>query len=252
VSGTNPRDFFLLPDAGDDVGVMWFHGTQDNTVPHDGDPASDSYFYEATANEIQRVGAAFGCDPDLTPWTSAATAQAPGNANLVCQQYDNCPEAYSGAGLREVVHCLWSGGHTWPKQQGGPGADWGNEVMFAFLLQHSRQALEPFCPATSCVPPDQPTFVEGTEASVVANLVAWTFQDLNQPEQVTGYNVYRSEDPSLDPALWDLLASDHPDEDLVQEDVQWAESAAPALAAGSGHYYRISAVNSLCPAEGPR
>jgi glycine/D-amino acid oxidase-like deaminating enzyme len=68
VSGTDPRDFYDLPPSDSDAGVMWIHGTQDNTVPHDGSPASDGYFYEAASAEAQRVAAAYQCDASPSAW----------------------------------------------------------------------------------------------------------------------------------------------------------------------------------------
>ncbi len=153
VSGTDPRDFYDLPPADSDAGVMWIHGTQDNTVPHDGSPASNGYFYEAASAEAQRVAAAYECDASPSAWPVPASVNAPASAQLSCSQHANCPEATQGAGAREVAYCFWKGGHTWPKAGGfQESALWGNRLMMEFLLRHSRDAAAPSCGASPPVP----------------------------------------------------------------------------------------------------
>ena len=77
------------------------------------------------------------------------------------------------------------------------------------------------------------------------------FVDTNPPGFVSGYNVYRSSDASVAPALWSLLASDVIDMDEAVAENQWADISGDIPPADIW-YYTITAFNSRCPAEGPR
>ena len=254
VSGTNPRDFFDYPEVDADIGVMWVHGTQDSVVPHDGQPASDGYFYESAVAEAARLAAFFQCDIVPATWPVPSNVQAPGNASLSCTQHPNCPEAYPGSGTREIGYCLWSGGHTWPKSGGSQeSALWGNRLITEFFLRHSKEATPRSCPALFCVPPDQPVIIENITLSTDGNdFPVLTIQDPNQQEQVTGYNIYRSQDPALEAGSWDRVVSDILDRDTQTPNGQVQDTSGDPLAPGAVFYYDGAAFNSHCPAEGPR
>ncbi len=77
------------------------------------------------------------------------------------------------------------------------------------------------------------------------------FQDPNQPDQVTGYNIYRSDDAGLPPAEWPLVASDVVDMDEATPNKQWVDTSGDVPPSGIW-YYQVTAANHRCPAEGPR
>jgi hypothetical protein len=75
------------------------------------------------------------------------------------------------------------------------------------------------------------------------------FQDPNGPE-VTGYNIYRSADPSLAVSSWPQVGSDVSDEDLVTPDIQWTDTSGDMPPAGIW-FYQIRAYNGSCGTESP-
>jgi poly(3-hydroxybutyrate) depolymerase len=249
VAGTDPRDFWELPPASADIGIMWIHGTSDNTVPHDGTPASDTFMYEAAWDEADRVAQAFGCDASTSSWPIPPSVDAPTNAQLECAQHAGCTEGIPGSGNREVGYCLWNGSHTWPKRAGVQESTlWGNRLMVEFFLRHSRAAVAPNC---TCAPPAQALFLSTVELDD-SGLAVLTFQDPNPTGSTTGVNVYRSSAPFLAPEAWDLVGSDAPDQDPVEPDHQWADASGETPSPGEAFYYDGAAYDSTCSAEGPR
>ena len=76
-------------------------------------------------------------------------------------------------------------------------------------------------------------------------------QDSNPPWTVTGYTIYRSSDPALDPAQWDVVGSNVLDEDPVAPGVQWTDTDSgpnPSVA----WFYEAIAVNGACGSQSPR
>jgi hypothetical protein len=71
------------------------------------------------------------------------------------------------------------------------------------------------------------------------------FMDPNQPDQVTGYNVYRSPDPGLPHDQWTLLASDVIDMDEGTPNKQWVDTTGDP----GDWYYQVAAYNHHCAAE---
>jgi polyhydroxybutyrate depolymerase len=249
VSGTDPRDFRELPPASADVGVMWIHGTNDNTVPHDGTPASDTFMYEAAWDEADHFAQALGCDVSTSNWPIPPSVGAPANANLECLQHASCPEATAGSGNREVGYCLWQGGHTWPKRSGVQESTlWGNRLMVEFFLRHAISAATPNC---DCSPPAQPLVLSAVAVDG-SGFPVLTFQDANPPGSTTGINVYLSPDPFVAPELWDEVGSDLPDQDPVEPGHQWVDTSGEIPLPGEVFYYDGAAYDSVCSAEGPR
>lgn len=157
-SGTDPRDFYRLAATDADVGVMWLHGTRDTTVPHDGARASDGYRYEGAADQAGYLAPLFGCSTTASTWDVPASVQAPANANLACTEFPDCSEAIAGSGPREVVYCLWDGGHQWAKSPGkSESVYWGNRLIWEFLARHARHADPP-----TCEPPPSGCLCDGT------------------------------------------------------------------------------------------
>ncbi len=73
------------------------------------------------------------------------------------------------------------------------------------------------------------------------------FQNPNQPNQVTGYNVYRSSNPAA-AWPWPLVASNVRDADAGTTNLQWVDQPGDA----GSWYYQVNAFNAACDAEGPR
>jgi len=101
----------------------------------------------------------------------------------------------------------------------------------------------------TCLPPDEAIFISNAGLGP-ANETILTFQDFNQPAQVTGYNVYRSDNPAPPPNTWPLVASDIVDGDEATPNNQWADTSGDPPPGGVW-YYNVTAWNSSCNAEGP-
>lgn len=102
---------------------------------------------------------------------------------------------------------------------------------------------------SGCTPPDEPVyvFVITLDAN---NFPVLHFMDPNQPEAVTGYQIYRSSDPALPPGTWPLLASDVIDMDEATPNKQWVDTTGDVSPSGMW-FYQVTAFNHHCPAEGP-
>lgn len=101
----------------------------------------------------------------------------------------------------------------------------------------------------SCVPPDEPCWIylvttDGTNHTI-------NFQDPNQQDQRTGWNVRRSSDASVTPkSSWPLVCSNCVDMDASAANYQWTDSSGDTPPSGVW-YYLVTAYNENCPAEGP-
>jgi len=102
-----------------------------------------------------------------------------------------------------------------------------------------------------CLPPDEPLFMYLVTLTTDGNnFPILHSQDANQPNQVTGYNVYRSSDASLPLSNWPLVASDVIDMDEATPNKQWVDTSGDVSPTGIW-YYNLTAYNSVCGAEGP-
>jgi hypothetical protein len=109
--------------------------------------------------------------------------------------------------------------------------------------------MVPFVP---CVPPDEPIYIYLVTLSTDGNnYPILHFMDPNQPDQVTGYNVYRSSDASVPAGSWPRVASDIIDMDEATPNKQWVDRSGD-VSPSSRWYYQVTAYNHRCPAEGPR
>lgn len=103
----------------------------------------------------------------------------------------------------------------------------------------------------ACVPPDETIYLYGVTLDGNNNPVL-NFMDPNQPNQTTGYNVYRSNDPAPPPSTWPRLASNVVDMDQGSPNNQWVDASGdPPGPPYDAWFYHVTAVNSRCPAEGP-
>jgi hypothetical protein len=101
-----------------------------------------------------------------------------------------------------------------------------------------------------CIAPDEPIYIYTVRLDSSNNPIL-DFQDPNQPEHVTGYNVYRSSDPGLPSNQWMQEASDIVDMDEVEPYIQWVDESGDVSPSGTW-YYEVTAYNSICDGEGPR
>jgi hypothetical protein len=97
-----------------------------------------------------------------------------------------------------------------------------------------------------CYAPDEPVYIYAVRHDG-NNWPILDLQDPNQPDQVTGYNVYRSPSPGA-PWPWPLIGSNVVDMDAATANVQWVDQSGDS----GSFYYQVSAYNAACDAEGPR
>jgi hypothetical protein len=103
----------------------------------------------------------------------------------------------------------------------------------------------------ACWPPDEGLYIYSVgRTSDGNNYPILNFQDPNQPEQITGYNVYRSGEAGA-PWPWPLVATDVVDMDEGTPNQQWVDASGDVPPTGIW-YYQVTAFNHACPAEGPR
>jgi hypothetical protein len=99
----------------------------------------------------------------------------------------------------------------------------------------------------TCEPPDEPVWIYSVTLSVPDDYPILHVQDPNQPSAVTGYNIYRTDNPALPKEDWPLVASNVVGMDEGTVNIQWTDtSGAPGT-----WYYQVTAYNAYCPAEGP-
>ncbi|GAB4222361.1 MAG: hypothetical protein Kow0062_19400 [Acidobacteriota bacterium] len=101
-----------------------------------------------------------------------------------------------------------------------------------------------------CHPPVQAVEIPSVRRDANGNVVL-DIHDPNAANSVTGYDIYRASDASLDPAQWPLVASDVVDEDASRPDVQWTDTAGD-VSPSRVWFYDVAAYNHTCGAEGPR
>lgn len=100
-------------------------------------------------------------------------------------------------------------------------------------------------------PPGQPIYVHAISPSIAGiEYPTLHFTDPNPPDQVTGYNIYRSSDPTMPPITWTLIASDVADGDPATPAIQWTDDSGDLAPSGIWHYH-VTAYNGQIPAEGP-
>ena len=85
---------------------------------------------------------------------------------------------------------------------------------------------------------------DGNESAIL------NFSDPNSQFHVTGYNVYRSSDPTSPPGSWQVVALDAVDEDPATPNIQWTDASGTVSPSGVWHY-QVTAYNSELGAEGP-
>lgn len=77
--------------------------------------------------------------------------------------------------------------------------------------------------------------------------VVLSFSDTNNPGLVTGYNIFRSNDPSLPIAGWSMLALNAQDIDPGLSGIQWQDTDGTPQTAGEVWFYQVTPFNNQCP-----
>jgi hypothetical protein len=96
-----------------------------------------------------------------------------------------------------------------------------------------------------CTPPDELLYIYEVGTTMPEGYPILNWNDWNQPDQITGYNVYRSSDPGLPHDQWTLVASDIVDGDGATPNNQWIDQSGDP----GPVYYQVAAYNHDCPAE---
>jgi hypothetical protein len=105
-------------------------------------------------------------------------------------------------------------------------------------------------PPQPCVLPDEPCWLYSVVKSGTDYTLNW--QDPNQSDQRTGWNIRRSNDPSLLPkSAWPLVGSNVVDMDAGAANYQWTDHSGADPGPGGVWYYQVTTYNANCPAEGP-
>lgn len=101
----------------------------------------------------------------------------------------------------------------------------------------------------ACFLPDEPDWLY----SVIKNGTNYTlnFQDPNQSNQRTGWNIRRSNDPALLKKSWPLVGSNVVDMDSGTVNYQWTDHSNDDPGPGNIWYYQVTTYNDNCPGEGP-
>jgi hypothetical protein len=104
---------------------------------------------------------------------------------------------------------------------------------------------------SGCTAPTLQITISDVRPGPGPNEVTIDYADPNPPANVTGYNVYRTTDPTAPPAFWTLLANNVGDQDPATPGLQWIDTTGDNPPAGTGFYYKITAYNAACGLEGP-
>lgn len=113
----------------------------------------------------------------------------------------------------------------------------------------STSSTEPY-PPSGCVLPDEPCFIYLVTQNGSNYTLNW--QDPNQANQRTGWNVRRSNNASLTPkSSWPLMGTNIVDCDTGTSNYQWTDSSGDDPSPSTVWYYLVTTYNDNCPAEGP-
>jgi hypothetical protein len=125
------------------------------------------------------------------------------------------------------------------------------EVFNLFSTTDDNRWDAGMVPFVQCSQPDELLYIYDMGTTIPEGYPVLHWYDWNQPEQVTGYNVYRTTNPALPHDQWDLVASDIVDGDEGTPNNQWIDQGG---ASGGPYFYQVAAYNHHCPvetAEGP-
>jgi hypothetical protein len=112
----------------------------------------------------------------------------------------------------------------------------------------------PSVPPPACVPPDEPCWLYAVEKEEGGPACTLNWQDPNQEEQRTGWNIRRHYDLNEPFESWPLVGSNVVDMDIEAPDYQWTDQSGEDPPEGEIWYYQVNTYSALCPpetAEGP-
>lgn len=112
----------------------------------------------------------------------------------------------------------------------------------------SRGGQDPNPPG-ACNPPDEPCWLYSVVK--VGTDITLNWQDPNQANQRTGWNIRRSNNASLPKDTWHLEGSNVVDMDQSTPNYQWTDHSGDDPGPGGIWYYQLTTYNLNCPAEGP-
>jgi hypothetical protein len=132
-----------------------------------------------------------------------------------------------------------------PFQSHGP---WLTPVANGRLETDLRNTSDAAPPA--CALPDEPCWLYSVVKVDTNYTLNW--QDPNQSDQRTGWNIRRSNDASLLPkTAWPLKGTNVVDMDVGAANYQWTDHSGDDPTPGTVWYYEVTTYNNNCPAEGP-
>jgi hypothetical protein len=98
-----------------------------------------------------------------------------------------------------------------------------------------------------CIVPDEACWLYLVTKSSPDNYPILNFQDPNQTNQRTGWNIRRSSDSGLPKNTWPLIGTNVTDMDAGAANYQYTD----ITGASGTWFYEVTAYNSYCAAEGP-
>lgn len=116
-----------VPHSLQGTSVLYMHGRNDHTIPHDGGLA-DGWRYVSGADAMRAlasVNSVNGCEETVSSWSTPYDGMS---SHTACMKTDGC----NGV---TIAHCLYDGNHgAWP-------AD-GDELLFWWLNNHAATSNE--------------------------------------------------------------------------------------------------------------
>jgi len=181
VAGTLAKGFNCAPGPETPMSMMNIYATNDDTVPFDGTPASDGFFYTPTTEVMDFWASAQsqGCSKTFSSYPTSLD----GVKGFRCIQRTGCATGV------ELVDCAWDGGHDWPRDG---KTEFASTVIWEFFAEKTK-ARDTFESASSVDEVRQRIAEQPTDTSwwnVNGEAMGWNNRNLNRLFPTV--NVYRS------------------------------------------------------------
>ncbi len=181
VAGTLAKGFNCAPGPETPMSMMNIYATADDTVPFDGTPASDGFFYTPTADVMDLWASveSQGCSNS----TSSYPTSLDGVKGFRCIQRTGCATGV------ELVDCAWDGGHDWPRDG---ETEFASKVIWEFFANKTA-AGNTFEPASTVDEVRRRIAEQPSDTSwwnVNGEAMAWNNKNLNRLFPTV--NVYRA------------------------------------------------------------
>ncbi len=150
--GRLERGYSCTPSS--PMALLQLNGGLDTTVPPDGGPSADGFYYTPSREVSKSWARQAQCSSTVQRWSNKITLEQ----GLLCNMYSDCNDKQV-----EVIDCLWpEGKHVWPGNIGGGGwcvnetqkesvptlplcktiskesRIWGSDLIWNFFSQHKR------------------------------------------------------------------------------------------------------------------